>query len=74
MRRAEIGHHHHIAGPYLARFAQEAVWREDHKREASGAQVDGSWPWRWRTSLTSISADTGSGAARPNPQIQLMPL
>jgi hypothetical protein len=27
MRRAEIGHHHHIAGPYLLRFAQEASWR-----------------------------------------------
>jgi ISXO2 transposase-like protein len=26
MRRAEIGHHHHIAGPYLLRFAQEASW------------------------------------------------
>ena len=25
LRRAEIGHHHHIAGPYLARFAQEAA-------------------------------------------------
>src|SRR6185437_14233213 len=23
MRRAEIGHHHHIAGPYLIRYAQE---------------------------------------------------
>src|SRR6185437_4180985 len=23
MRRAEIGHHHHIAGPYLLRYAQE---------------------------------------------------
>jgi transposase-like protein len=40
MRRAEIGHHHHLAGPYLLRFAQEAAWREDHKREANGAQVD----------------------------------
>ncbi len=29
MRRAEIGHHHHIAGPYLLRYAQEASWRED---------------------------------------------
>lgn len=28
MRRAEIGHHHHLAGPYLIRFAQEASWRE----------------------------------------------
>ena len=40
MRRAEIGHHHHIAGPYLIRFAQEASWREDHRREANGEQVD----------------------------------
>jgi hypothetical protein len=39
-RRAEIGHHHHLAGPYLLRFAQEAAWREDHKREANGSQVD----------------------------------
>lgn len=40
MRRGEIGHHHHVAGPYLLRFAQEAAWREDHKREANGVQVD----------------------------------
>jgi hypothetical protein len=39
MRRAEIGHHHHIAGPYLLRFAQEASWREDHRRQANGEQV-----------------------------------
>lgn len=32
MRRAEIGHHHHVAGPYLIRYAQEAAWREDHRR------------------------------------------
>jgi hypothetical protein len=30
MRRGEIGHHHHVAGPYLIRFAQEAAWREPH--------------------------------------------
>jgi hypothetical protein len=40
MRRAEIGHYHHLAGPYLLRFAQEAAWREDHRREPNGAQVD----------------------------------
>jgi len=39
MRRAEIGHHHHIAGAYLVRYAQEAAWREDHRRVANGAQV-----------------------------------
>jgi ISXO2-like transposase domain len=39
MRRAEIGHHHHIAGPYLVRYAQEASWREDNRRLANGEQV-----------------------------------
>jgi transposase-like protein len=40
LRRAEIGHHHHVAGPYLIRFAQEAAWREDHRRDRNGDQVD----------------------------------
>lgn len=39
MRRAEIGHHHHIAGRYLVQYAQESAWREDHRRVANGAQV-----------------------------------
>ena len=39
LRRAEIGHHHHIAGPYLVRFAQESAWREDNRRLANGEQV-----------------------------------
>ena len=39
LRRAEIGHHHHIAGTYLLRYAQEASWREDHRRQANGDQV-----------------------------------
>ena len=38
MRRAEQGHHHHIAGTYLARYAQESAWREGHRRESNGAQ------------------------------------
>jgi transposase-like protein len=40
MRRGEIGHHHHVAGPYLIRFAQEAAWREDHRRDPNGSQAD----------------------------------
>src|SRR5664279_750005 len=32
LRRGELGHHHHIAGPYLLRYAQEAAWREDNRR------------------------------------------
>lgn len=39
MRRAEIGHHHHIAGKYLIRYAQEASWREDHRREDNRGQT-----------------------------------
>jgi transposase-like protein len=39
MRRAEIGHHHHIAGAYLLRYAQEASWREDNRRVSNGEQV-----------------------------------
>ena len=40
MRRGEIGHHHHVAGPYLIRFAQEAAWREDHRKDPNGSQAD----------------------------------
>src|SRR4051794_8520882 len=40
IRRGEIGHHHHVAGPYLIRFAQEAAWRENYRRAPNGAQVD----------------------------------
>jgi len=39
MRRAEIGHHHHVAGPYLVRYAQESTWREDHRRLDNGRQT-----------------------------------
>jgi hypothetical protein len=39
MRRGEIGHNHHVAGPYLLRYAQEAAWREDNRRVDNGAQV-----------------------------------
>ena len=39
LRRAEIGHHHHVAGAYLVRYAQEATWREDHRRVSNGHQV-----------------------------------
>lgn len=39
MRRGEIGHNHHVAGPYLLRYAQEAAWREDARRVDNGSQV-----------------------------------
>jgi hypothetical protein len=40
LRRAEIGHHHHIAGVYLLRYAQEAAWREDNRRVSNGGQAE----------------------------------
>ena len=41
LRRGELGHHHHIAGPYLVRYAQEAAWREDLRRVGNGEQAHG---------------------------------
>jgi len=34
LRRAEIGQHHHIAGPHLGLYAGEMPWREDMRRKA----------------------------------------
>jgi hypothetical protein len=34
-------HHHHIAGRYLLRYAQEIAWREDRRRVSNGEQVYG---------------------------------
>jgi hypothetical protein len=39
LRRAEVGIHHHIAGAYLLRYAQESSWREDSRRVSNGDQV-----------------------------------
>jgi len=38
LRRAEIGIHHHVAGPYLAAYAGEMDWREDNRRISNGEQ------------------------------------
>ncbi len=38
LRRAEIGTHHHIAGPYLASYADEMAWRENYRRLSNGEQ------------------------------------
>ena len=32
--------HRHIAGPYLQNYAEEAAWREDHRRKANGELFD----------------------------------
>jgi transposase-like protein len=41
LRRAGLGHHHHSAGPYLVRHAQETAWREDLRLVSDGEQVHG---------------------------------
>jgi len=38
IRRAEFGHHHHLSGTYLHRYAQEMAFREDHRRDDNGRQ------------------------------------
>jgi len=38
VRRAEVGIHHHIAGPYLGAYASEMAWREDNRRVSNGEQ------------------------------------
>jgi hypothetical protein len=38
LRRAELGQHHHIAGPYLDQYSSEMAWREDTRRDANGTQ------------------------------------
>lgn len=39
LRRGEAGHYHHVAGPYLTRYAQESAWREDNRRVSNGDQT-----------------------------------
>lgn len=39
LRRMEVGTHHHIAGPYLNAYANEAAWREDNRRIDNGSQA-----------------------------------
>lgn len=38
LRRAEIGIHHSVAGPYLRSYADEMSWREDRRRVSNGEQ------------------------------------
>ncbi len=39
LRRAEAGHHHHLAGDYFLPYAQEASWREGNRRMPNGDQT-----------------------------------
>ena len=62
IRRSEIGVHHKISGRYLATYATEIAWREDHRRVSNGEQfiaitafasrhpVSGKWSPYWQRS------------------------
>lgn len=53
LRRAEIGVHHHISGPYLGLYASEMAWREDNRRVSNGEQY-----------LKLVGAALASGVSR----------
>lgn len=67
LRRAEIGMHHHIAGPYLHAYANEMAWREDNRRRSNGAQymsviggalthpVSRTWKGYWQRQRSSVA-------------------
>jgi transposase-like protein len=67
LRRAEIGIHHHIAGPYLAAYAKEMAWRENNRRISNGEQylmatdaalqhpVSRQWKGYWQRSSSSAA-------------------
>lgn len=40
LRKMEMGVHHHIAGPYLAAYANEISWREDRRRHSNEENYD----------------------------------
>ena len=61
LRRGELGHHYHIAVPYLARYAQEAAGREDLRRSSNSEQVSGVATLAMRVRPRSIFAATGNG-------------
>ncbi len=37
LRRMVSGQHHHVSPRYLAQYAHEAAWKEDHRRLSNGA-------------------------------------
>lgn len=36
LRRMVMGQHHHVSAQYLHQFANEAAWKEDHRRLSNG--------------------------------------
>ena len=60
LRRAEIGHHHHVAGLLSSPLRTRGTWREDNRRDATAIRCSDLRRSRQSTSLRLISADIGS--------------
>ena len=54
LRRAEIGQHHHIAGPHLGQYAGEMAWREDMRRDAH-PEPNSMHVAAWRTGSSAVT-------------------
>ena len=65
LRRAEIGTHHHIAGPYLAAYAAEMDWREDNRRVSNGEQYRAIVTRRRAAPVSAVSGRAIGSAALP---------
>lgn len=61
LHRAEIGVHHHVAGPYLAAYAAEIDWREDSRWVSNGVQYLANAAAAARRPISRNGKDTGSG-------------
>ena len=68
LRRAEQGRHHHTAGIYLARYAQESAWREGNAGRVTATKraVWSSWRWRLEPAWTSAATGSAEGSALRN--------
>jgi hypothetical protein len=64
MRRAELGHHHHISGVYLGRYARRAHGEKVGAGCTMAHRCRAWWLWRWPQSPRWTSAATGSGPSR----------
>jgi len=62
-RRADIGQHHHIAGPYLGLYAGELALREDMRRTGTGARFDACGRFALGHPPSRRGPDIGSGTA-----------
>jgi hypothetical protein len=62
--RAEMGHHHHVSGPYLLRYAQEAAFRKMRAALITAHRSAASRNWPCIVARPLTSPDTTSGTSR----------